>query len=136
MALPGYNHSVKHKEQTVNIAKVLKERWPSTRMDRDEDWGLSVSGCGELVYGKEVRGAISKRKRGVKTQRQESSKDLRCLSKPVWLEPGFIYAVKCARWLGLDYGGCASGQGHRYAGRAPFPLCILQRKKCKNSLIR
>lgn len=59
---------------------------------------------------------------------------MRYMSKPVWLELRFKKGLKCARWLGLDCDVCELEQGRRYAGRVPFPMCVLQRKKCENSL--
>lgn len=72
----------------------------------------------------------------IKTQGPESSKCLRCMNKPVWLEFRFKKGLKCARWLGPDCDVCELEPGRRDAGRVPFPMYALQRKKCKISLVQ
>lgn len=80
-------------------------------------------------------GMVSAEHRGcVQTEGQESSKCLRYMSKLVWQEPGFVYGMECARWLGLDCGGCESEQRTRLTESPTFPMCRMQRKECKNSL--
>lgn len=78
---------------------------------------------------------VSAEQRGcVHTEGQKSSKCLRYMSKLVWQEPGFVYGMECARWLRLDCGGCEQEQRHRPTERAAFPMCVIQRKECTNSL--
>ena len=87
---------------------------------------------GHLAYGKGAQALLGKIKKMLKTTRTGSSECLRCMSKPVWLEPEFIASgMKCARWLGLDHGGLSQGKDARMQEECCSPCASCRERNVK-----
>lgn len=85
------------------------------------------------MYGKGIQDSPGEAKRAYKNTGQESSKCLRCMSKPVWLEPGLRKGCSVhGGWGRLWSVGFRART--RICRKSIFPHVHFMRKKCKSSL--